>query len=495
MVPPKDQLTFDIAIVGLGPVGATLANILGQYELSTIILERDPATYHLPRAVAFDDEVMRIFQSIELANQINEIVEVGAGAHFVDKNGKVLVNWARPQEVGPNGWFLNYRFHQPELEKILRKGLSRFPSVKTLLHREVCSITEYENGVDVEYKNLKTGKLNNIRAGFVIGCDGANSFTRNRIGRGFEDLGFHEPWLVVDVILKKHMPDLGPQSVHHCNPNRSATYVFLAGNRRRWEFRLKPEDDPIEISRPEKVWSMLNQWIGPDDATLERAIVYTFHSSIAEQWLRGRLLIAGDAAHQTPPFMGQGMCAGIRDVFNLGWKLDSVFKGRASEDLLDTYELERKPHVRAFIDLTVKMGHLINTTASSLISGIVSTGADEPPKLSQLRPTLGIGLSACRTDWTGQLFPQPRLQSGKLLDDLVGRRFAILMRREFLQQLPHKIKLKMEKLDIIAINDPATGIQGWCNNKDINAVLIRPDRYILGGAKTLEEVGALIKAY
>ena len=193
--------------------------------------------------------------------------------------------------------------------------------------------------------------------------------------------------------------------------------------------------------------------------------------------------------------MGQGMCAGIRDVFNLGWKLDSVFKGRASEDLLDTYELERKPHVRAFIDLTVKMGHLINTTASSLISGTVSTGADEPPKLSQLRPTLGIGLSACRTDWTGQLFPQPRLQSGKLLDDLVGRRFAILMRHEFLQQLPSKIKLKMEKLDIIAINDPATGIQGWFNNKDINAVLIRPDRYILGGAKTLEEVGALIKAY
>ena len=169
------------------------------------------------------------------------------------------------------------------------------------------------------------------------------------------------------------MPDLGPQSVHHCNPNRSATYVFLAGNRRRWEFRLKPEDDPIDICRPENVWSMLNQWIGRDDATLERAIVYTFHSSIAEQWLRGRLIIAGDAAHQTPPFMGQGMCAGIRDVFNLGWKLDSVFKCRASEDLLDTYELERKPHVRAFIDLTVKMGHLINTTASSLISGTVSS--------------------------------------------------------------------------------------------------------------------------
>ena len=141
------------------------------------------------------------------------------------------------------------------------------------------------------------------------------------------------------------------------------------------------------------------------------------------------------------------------------------------------------------------MGHLINTTASSLVSGTVSTAADEPQKLTQLRPTLGIGLSACRTEWTGQLFPQPRLQSGELLDDLVGRRFAILMRYECLQQLPRQIIMQMEKLGIIAINDPATGIQEWFNNKDINAVLIRPDRYILGGARTVDEVAALIKDY
>ncbi|GEM_PF-3332119 len=148
----------------------------------------------------------------------------------MDKNGKVLVNWAKPQEIGPNGWFLNYRFHQPELKGILRKGLSRFPSVKTLLHHEVCSLIEYEDDVDVEYKDLKTGKLDNIRAGFVIGCDGPNSFTRNRIGRGFEDLGFHEPWLVVDFILKNTCQIWVPRACITATPIDPQHTYSLPGN-------------------------------------------------------------------------------------------------------------------------------------------------------------------------------------------------------------------------------------------------------------------------
>jgi len=487
-----DLPKFEIAIIGLGPVGATLANILGQYEISTVVIEREATLYHLPRAVAFDDEVMRIFQSINLAKQINEIVEVGEGVDFVDEDGKVLVNWDRPKTISPNGWYINYRFYQPELEEILRKALLRFPSVQTLLHREVSHIAEYTDSVNVEFKDLKTGKLEKIRSTFVIGCDGARSFTRDKIGKGFEDLGFNEPWLVVDLVLKNPRPDLGPQSVHYCDPNRSATYVFLAGERRRWEFRLKPDDDPVKITRPEHVWSMLSKWIGPHDATLERAIVYTFHSSVAKQWHRDRLMIAGDAAHQTPPFMGQGMCAGIRDVFNLGWKLNSILKGRANEKLLKTYQREREPHVRAFIDLTVQMGRLINTTASSLVSGTFSNTIGEPQRLTQLRPALGPGLSACHTEWTGHLFPQPSLQSGKMLDDLIGKRWAILIRHDFSRKIPADIIKKLEGLDLVMVNDPSSSLQNWFSDKDVNAVLIRPDRYILGSAKSINELRELI---
>jgi len=487
-------LTCDVAIIGLGPVGATLANILGQYGISTIIFERDAAPYHLPRAVAFDDEVMRIFQSIGLAANINEIVEVGAGAHFVDAQGMLLVDWVRSQKISPNGWFVNYRFHQPKLEGILRAGLERFPYITTLLQREVCSLIEKPEGVKVEYKNLETGEFDSAQAAFVIGCDGARSFTRDMIGSGFDDLGFHEPWLVVDLILQKSRPDLGHYSIHHCDPNRPATYVFIGGQRRRWEFRLQPDDDPCQMTQPDHIWHMLSKWVGPNEAILERALVYTFHSSVAKQWQRGRLMIAGDAAHQTPPFMGQGMCAGIRDGFNLGWKLDRILKGQATIDLLRTYQSEREPHVREFISLTVQMGHLINTTASSLVSGSASKTTNGAQKLSQLRPKLGQGLSACRTEWTGHLFPQPRLQTGELLDDRVGRRPAVLMKADFSYQLPTDLKKEMVSADVVAIDDPSPALQGWFSDKNVNAVLMRPDRYILGAAETVDEVRELILA-
>ena len=193
--------------------------------------------------------------------------------------------------------------------------------------------------------------------------------------------------------------------------------------------------------------------------------------------------------------MGQGMCAGIRDVFNLGWKLDKVVKDQATLDLLSTYQSEREPHVRTFIDLTVQMGHLLNSTSSSLISGSVSKTPNGPQILAQLRPTLGPGLSACRTELSGHLFPQPRLRTGDLLDDRVGQRPAILMRVEFSCKLPAYLKKELASADIVAIDDSVPDIQGWLSDRKVNAVLMRPDRYILGAAKTVEEVRELIQVF
>ena len=353
----------DVAIVGYGPVGATLANLLGQSGISTLVLEREEAAYHLPRAVHFDDEVMRVFDTIGLAEAMEPTVHVSPGMRFMDAAGRCLLEWPRPKERTPQGWHASYRFHQPELECILRRGLQRFPSVSVRTRIEALAADEDADGVTVRCENLRTGLLERIRARYVVGCDGARSFIRRKIGETPDDIGFNEHWLVVDVLLNRPKPELGDFSIQYCNPARSATYVRGTGNRRRWEIALHDDEDYADMARPERVWALLAPWVSPEEATLERAACYRFQSIVARPWRLGRLLLAGDAAHQTPPFLGQGMCAGIRDVANLAWKLERVLRGKDGDALLDSYETERAPHVREYIAMAVRLGGLINTKA------------------------------------------------------------------------------------------------------------------------------------
>lgn len=484
--------TYDVAIIGFGPVGATLANILGQYNISTVILDKEASAYHLPRAVAFDDEVLRIFQSIGLHENMESIAEVGGEAHFVDANGNLLVRWARPIEVSPNGWYLNYRFHQPDLERVLGDGIKRFSCVAKRRNCDVFELDEDADGVTLSCRDQASGEQSKIRARYVVGCDGARSFTRNAIGSDYEDLGFEEPWLVIDLLRNNPEADLGRDSRHHCDPERSATDVFVGSKRKRWEIRLIEGDDPETITQPDNVWHLLKRWITPEEATLERAVVYTFRSAIARTWRRGRVLIAGDAAHLTPPFMAQGMCTGIRDTANLGWKLERVLSGRATGDLLDTYPSERKPHVREYIDLTVQMGRLINTTAATINSGTASDAAGGPQNLSQLRPALGPGLAAGNSKGRGKLFPQPMLGSGRRLDDVIGYRPALILRPGSALAPNADQKETLRNTEIALIEDGSIALQDWFEENKVEAALIRPDRYILGTATTAEELRALI---
>ena len=336
-----DHETFDVAVIGLGPVGSALANVLGQYGLSTVVLDRETSAYHLPRACACDDEVMRIFQSMGLASPMSDVMEAGGDAHFVDAEGNRLVSWSRPQERSANGWYVNYRFYQPALEDVLRAGFARYPSVSALWACEVTDLEQDDGGVTVRYQIAS--EPCELRAAYVVGCDGARSFTRAAMQSPVEDLGFHEPWLIIDLKLKQPETEPDRNTYHYCTLDPSGTKVFVGSKRKRWEFRLDPDQDADAIRQPENVWRMLERWIGPEQADLERTAVYTFHSTVAEQWRWGRLFIAGDAAHQTPPFMGQGMCAGMRDAANLGWKLAWVLQRNAAESLLDTYQSERRP--------------------------------------------------------------------------------------------------------------------------------------------------------
>lgn len=484
-------LDFDVVIVGRGPVGATLANLLGLCGVRTLVLEREARTYHLPRAVHFDDECMRVFQTIGLAEAILPHVILSPGMRFVDAEGRLILDWPRSKIPTPMGWHLSYRFHQPDLEDILIDGLRRWPQVEVRNCCDVFALDQDDRGVRVRYENLTNGKLSELRAAFVIGCDGARSLVRRFIGAGMDDLGFHERWLVIDALLNHDRPDLGDYSIQHCDPRRPATYIRGTGNRRRWEITVHPDEDAQAVTQPAKIWDLLSRWISPGEAELERAAVYTFHSAIAKQWRNNRLLLAGDSAHQTPPFLGQGMCAGIRDAANLAWKLRDVVAGRADARLLDSYQSERSPHVREFIELAIRLGGVINTKAmeAGLAAGEARDNA--PVKLDVRKPLLGPGLAIGSLPLGGQLAPQFMLADGRRSDDRTG--YANLLLLDKAAALSARVRAALVQAGIDVLTGEDTGdVSRWLAAHKVRAALIRPDRYVRGAALSEAELDLLI---
>lgn len=467
--------SYDVAVIGYGPSGATLAHLLGLLGLRVLVLERDAAAYHLPRAVHFDDEVMRVFQTIGLSDVVSADTLVNPGMRFVDDDGRLLLDWSRPQDVGPHGWYPSYRFHQPALEQVLHQEIARYPNVVVRQRCEAFLLDDRGDHVALRFEDMATGKLVEVRAAHVVGCDGARSLVRRVIGSEMEDLGFHERWLVVDVRLKTPRPDLGDHSVQFCHPERSATYTRQPGDRRRWELR-QVRGDPA-ITQPEQIWPLLSRWIGPGEADIERIATYTFHSLIAERWRVGRLWIAGDAAHQSPPFMGQGMCAGIRDVANLAWKLALWVRGHADERVLDSYQSERLPNVRKYVSTAIRLGGLINASdpeAALRLSQRADGGVTRMESLvSELGPGLGSGPHA------GQLFGQPRLGDGRLMDDAVGYAPVLVVDEKLARALDTPPGIMM------ITTDDAPGLGAKLAALNIRAALLRPDRYILATANDL----------
>jgi 3-(3-hydroxy-phenyl)propionate hydroxylase len=492
--PETSELCTDVVIVGLGPVGSTLANLLGLRGVRTLVLEREAEAYHLPRAVHFDDEVMRVFETIGLSDQIARDVILSPGMHFLDTDGKMLIDWSRPAQLSAQGWYPSYRFHQPDLERVLRAGLARWPSVTVHNRCDVFALDCDNDGVTVRFEELATGHLTRCRTRYVVGCDGARSLVRRLIGSGMHDLGFHERWLVLDVLLKRPRPDLGDYSVQHCDPARPVTYVRGTGNRRRWEITLHPDEDSQVMVTPPRVWELLRKWVTPEDADIERVAVYTFHSVIAERWRAGRLLLAGDSAHQTPPFLGQGMCAGIRDAANLAWKLEHVVAGRQADALLDSYQTERAPHVRDYIELAIRLGGVINTTAIEAGLPPGERTADAPARMVTYKPPLGPGLFVGHTELAGHLAPQLDLSGGERLDARIGYRFALLATPEFSASLGAALLSRLADADIAVVDDAAPALQEWLKANRIAAALVRPDRYVLGGAGNSTDLEMLLAA-
>jgi len=479
----------DVAIVGLGPAGATLANLLALRGLKVVVFEREADIYRLPRAIHIDGECMRVFQSVGIADALLPQLFVSPGMKFVDAAGKTLIDWSRPQQIGPQGWHPSYRFHQPQVEELLRRKLATHRNVEVRLRHDVFVLEPQADRVELRVEETATGRLYRSAARYVVGCDGARSLVRRVMDTALDDLESHERWLVLDVLLQRERPDLGDHSIQYCDPARPATYVRGVGMRRRWELMLMPGDDPATITRPEAIWPLLAKWLTPDDAVLERPAVYTFHSVVARGWRNGRLLIAGDAAHQTPPFMGQGMCAGIRDAANLAWKLAEVLAGDASPALLDAYESERAPHVREFIETAVRLGRVIQATDVEAARLRDAQMAARPQVFATPEPALGPGAHAGGTHG-GHVAAQPTLADGRRLDDVLGYQHALIVLPELAAAARAALAGRMA---VFVADDPA--VRTWLGTLDTAALWLRPDRYIggvAGDAAGLQAMAALL---
>lgn len=467
--------TTDVAVIGYGPTGAVLANLLGMRGWRVDVFEREREPLRAPRAVHFDAEIMRVFQQAGVTGQLDAAVIPVKGMHFLNADGTMIFRFDAIAGDGPLGWPQGFMFHQPDLEHALRTNATRHPAVTVHLGHEAQAVDHAGDASHAVVSVNGPAGPRTVRARYVVGCCGARSLTRAAIGGGLTDFGFTQEWLVLDVLLSRTV-ELPVVTVQYCEPARPSSYVVMPGARRRFELMMMPGDTADAVLEPGSLATLLGRWLHPDDYTVERAAVYAFHAVVAERWRRGRLLIAGDAAHQMPPFLGQGMCAGVRDAADLAWKLDLVLKGTAMPSLLDTYQSERLPQVRAVVEDDILMGSIIQTTdperARYRDARATSSGSATP--LAPKFYPIGDGL--CQSDPASRLpFPQPRLADGRLHDELLGDGFVLIGR---VQPSPAAAAI-LARLGTVLIANPEPAIAEWLASHEAPAALIRPDRIVL----------------
>lgn len=464
----------DVAIIGYGPTGAVLANLLGRCGWMVAVFEREVAVLRAPRAVHFDSEVMRVFQNAGLADRLLPTLLPVRGMHFLNGDGTMIFRFDAPEGDGPLGWPAGFMFHQPDLEEALRTAASRLATVTTHLGHEVQQVSAAAEGGGAVVTVGGPDGLRSVHARYVVGCCGARSITRAAIGGGLTDCGFTQEWLVLDVRLRRPV-DLPMVTVQYCEPARPSSYVVMPGVRRRFEMMMLPGETAATVLEPAALAALLSRWLSPNDYTLERAAVYTFHALVADRWRSGPLFLAGDAAHQMPPFLGQGMCAGVRDAANLAWKLDLVLRGVALDSILDTYPSERLPHVRAVVEDDILLGSIIQTTDPDRARhrDARATSHGSATALAPQFYPLGEGL--CQADAVvGRPFPQPRLPDGELHDKLLGDGFTLVGPVE-----PSQEALAiLERLAATTVSHPIPAIARWLSVNHTAAVLVRPDRIV-----------------
>ena len=482
------DLDADVAIVGYGPVGNVLAILLAQLGHSVVVLERWPEPYPLPRAVHMDHEVARIIQSCGLGDALRGCSEPAHIYEWRNAAGTTLLRFGRVGDSA-SGWPESLMFNQPTLEALLDERAHELDAITV---RRGVEVTEVHQ--DTDSVVVRTADREQVRAAYVVGCDGANSAVRELAELPVRDLGFFFDWLIVDVILDEPRV-FEPINVQICDPARPTTAVSGGPGRRRWEFMRLPHETIEELDDEQRAWELLAAWdVHPGNARLERHAVYTFNARYAEHWRAGRVLIAGDAAHLMPPFAGQGMCAGIRDAANLAWKLDLVLDGRAAGALLDTYQDERLPNARMAIDFSMELGKVICVPdpdeAAARDEAMAAAVGDDPVDAPSL-PGLAGGSVHATSPHAGALFVQGDV-NGSAFDDVHGAGWRLVTVEASDVDLRAAEWFESIGGRIVTLTQPGTTYARWFAEHHTTWALQRPDFHLYGTATTSTGASALL---
>ena len=470
----------DLIVVGCGPVGVVLAGLAARRGLRVVALDREVDIFPLPRAAHFDHEIMRVFQELGIADELSTAVVPNIGMDFLSADHEVLMSM-RASARTTSGWHSSNLFHQPGLERTLRAAALRLGAELRL----GIAVDRVDDTGDVVTAHLSDGTA--LTAPYLVGCDGARSTIRRQLGITMDDLQFEEPWLVLDIVLRDGVDPPSELALQVCDPRRPHTLIPMPSPRFRFEFMLLAGETAEEMDTPDRARQLMSAWIDPDLVEIERSAVYTFHGLIADEWRRGRILIAGDAAHQTPPFLGQGMCAGIRDAANLVWKVERIVRHGAPDALLDTYQPEREPQVRAIVGAAVGFGRVICTTdpavAAERDAGMLAAraGGSGPATEAPLPP---MERGPLVLEGGGA----PAVQGvvdGVRVDDLVGPRFAVVARHHALLDGTAGDWWTMFGAEMLTA-DEHPSLEPTLDAADADVVVVRPDRHVFVAGATLD---------
>lgn len=503
---------YDVVVVGFGPSGAVATSLLGQMGIKTLCIDRSKQVYDKPRAIAVDHEIMRVFQGLGVVNRVLEHVSVFPPSEYYGVDGQLIKRIDTVPKPYPLGYTPTMVFTQPPVETALREHAAGYECVEIALGTELVDFCEKGEAVHLRLRT-DGGAERSVSCQYLIGCDGASSTVRTQSGIEYEDLEFDEPWLVVDVkVNERGLEKLPKVAIQYCEPSRPCTYIVGPGGHRRWEIMLLPDEDPVAIQKDEEVWKLLSRWMTPSDGELWRAASYRFHALVAKEWRVGRVFIAGDAAHQQPPFIGQGMCQGIRDVVNLVWKLEAVMRRGAADSLLDTYQAERSAHVRELTTRIKDIGRVIcerDVTAAKArdkrllaeAGGVIKTIARQ-----DIVPSLRTGLLSGEVHpANGTLFPQPRVRDAdeiRLLDEVIRGGWWVVTTEAWAATSDISAAAKELDMQVVSVcaeeetdpRLPATGAHGlaeidgvlknWFKTQRCDAAIVRPDHYVFGVASS-----------
>lgn len=510
----------DVAVVGAGPVGLVLAIAIAQRGWRVAILERYADQYPFPRVVAFDGETARNFATVGLNDNLYELGEPVGEYDFVNAAGEMLLHLDNPYEPDRDGWPKAVVMHQPTFEAALRAHARSLPTLRLLTGHQVTALTDHGDHVTV------SAPAGDVTTAWVVGCDGANSLVRSYLDTTLIDLDFEHDWLLCDVVF--HEPrTFHPNDVQICDPARPTTIVSSGRGHRRWEFMRLPGESVEELSRAETMWRLLApHGVTPDNADLTRHIVYTFKANIARDWRRGRLLLAGDAAHLMPPFIGQGMCSGVRDAVNLAWKLDLVLRGLGGDGLLDDYARERAPHVRSTTGLAIEVGKMISeldpVAAARRDQHLFARQKDPAAEAAAVPQYFPLVDGVVRRSPTGErlglagdLVPQGRVSRGAvtaMFDDVAGRGFVLLATfdpylvldgddQAFLKELGAHVvrvlprRMPAKNLRPHEVVDADDVYLPYLRQAGQVGLLVRPDFYAYGSASSRPDLSTLVKEF